>query len=129
MAQVRVAQLGAAPTMSLRWGGSFRKGGNKFGNIPTRIDNITFHSKKEAHRYLELKAMQAGGLIAELELQPAYDLAVNDVKLCRYIADFKYFDSSTGRWVVEDVKGTRTKEYVLKSRLMLACLGIEVLET
>lgn len=115
--------------MSLRWGGSFRKGGNKFGNIPTRIDNITFHSKKEAHRYLELKAMQAGGLIADLELQPSYDLVIDSVKLCRYIADFKYFDLSTERWVVEDVKGMRTKEYQLKARLMLALHGIEVLET
>lgn len=115
--------------MTLRWGGSFRKGGNKFGNIPTRIDNITFHSKKEAHRYLELKAMQAGGLIRDLELQPAYDLAISGVKLCRYIADFKYFDLSTKQEVVEDVKGHRTQEYILKARLMLAIHGIEVIET
>lgn len=115
--------------MSLRWGGRFRKGGTKFGNIPTRIDNVTFHSKKEAHRYLELKAMQEGGLIEGLELQPSYDLAVNDVKVCRYIADFRYLDRSTNEQVVEDVKGFRTKEYVIKARLMLACFGIEVLET
>ena len=48
--------------MSNAWGGRFRKGGAKFGNIPTRIDGHLFHSKKEAHRYLELKAMQGGGL-------------------------------------------------------------------
>lgn len=118
-----------AGQVTLAWGGSFRKGGNKFGNIPTRIDNHLFHSKKEAHRYLQLKAMQAGGLIRDLELQPSYDLAVNDVKVCRYIADFKYHDLSTDQPVVEDVKGMRTKEYVIKARLMLACLGIEVLET
>lgn len=116
--------------MSLRWGGSFRKGrDNKFGNIPTRIDNHLFHSKKEAHRYLELKAMQAGGLIEDLELQPAFDLVAEGVKVCRYIADFRYRDLSTGQLVVEDVKGMRTKEYQIKARLMLALHGIEVLET
>lgn len=111
------------------WGARFRQRGNKFKNIPTRIDNVTFHSKKEAHRYLELKAMQAGGLISDLELQPAFDLKVHDVKVCRYIADFRYRDNSTNEVVVEDVKGIRTKEYVLKARLMLACLGIEIKET
>lgn len=115
--------------MSLAWGGGFRKGGSKFGNIPTRIDGHLFHSKKEAHRYLELKAMQNGGLIRDLELQPAFDLAVNDVKVCRYIADFRYRDMSTDEVVVEDVKGMRTKDYVLKARLMLAVHGIEVRET
>ena len=117
--------------MTTAWGGRFRKGGPKFGNIPTRIDGHLFHSKKEAHRYLELKAMQAGGLIRDLELQPAFDLAVNDVKVCRYIADFRYRDLSTDEVVVEDVKSpaTRTREYVLKARLMLAVFGIEVLET
>lgn len=117
--------------MSLRWGGGFRQKGNKFWNIPTRIDNVLFHSKKEAHRYLELKAMQAGGLIRDLELQPPYDLIVNDVKVCRYIADFRYFDMSTEQLIVEDVKGPAgmTKEYAIKKRLMLACLGVEVKET
>jgi hypothetical protein len=115
--------------VSLGWGGRFRKGGSKFGNIPTRIDNVTFHSKKEAHRYLQLKAMQEGGLISDLELQPAFNLCVNDVKVCRYIADFRYRDLALDRVVVEDVKGMRTKEYQIKARLMLACLGIEVLET
>lgn len=115
--------------MSLRWGGRFRRGRSKFGNIPTRIDNVTFHSKKEAHRYLELKAMQEGGLISDLELQPSFDLKVNDVKVCRYIADFQYRDRSTDEVIVEDVKGVRTKEYQIKARLMLAVHGIEVKET
>jgi hypothetical protein len=115
--------------MTLRWGGRFRKGGNKFGNIPTRIDNVTFHSKKEAHRYLELKAMQEGGLIRDLELQPSFDIVVNDVKVCRYIADFRYRDLALDEEIVEDVKGMRTKEYQIKARLMLAVHSIEVKET
>lgn len=98
----------------------------KFRNVPTTVDGRTFHSKKEARRYLELKAMQHEGLIDALECQPRYRLEVNATHICDYLADFKYVQD--GIEVVEDVKGVRTREYELKKRLMRACHGIEVEE-
>lgn len=45
---------------------------NKFKNKKTKIDGITFDSRKEANRYLELKLMLKTGKISELKLQPIY---------------------------------------------------------
>jgi len=115
-----------------RWGAFRRKRDNKYGNVPTRVDGRMFHSKKEAARYLELRALENAGLITELECQPRFRLEVGGVHICNYIADFRYSQTvpETGL-IIEDVKspGTRTREYELKRRLMLAIHGIEILET
>lgn len=100
---------------------------SKFGNIPTRVDGRLFHSKLEAARYSELKALQAGGLITGLECQPKFSLDVDGIHVCTYIGDFQYYESD-GRLVVEDVKGHATEVYKFKARLMLAVHGIEVQE-
>ena len=47
---------------------------------------------------------------------------------CRYVADFVYTDRATGRTVVEDTKGFRTKEYIIKRKLMLHVHGIRIKE-
>ena len=104
---------------------------SKYGNVPARCrEGIFHHSKLETKRCNELQLMQTGGLIRDLEAhpQPRFDLVVNDVKVCAYIADFRYFDTQLDREVVEDVKGKATEVYKLKKKLMLACLGIEVEE-
>jgi len=99
---------------------------SKFGNHKTVVDGITFDSKAEATRYSVLKVLQAAGVVTQLRLQVPYDLAVNGLKVCRYIADFVY--TMDGKEVVEDVKGMRTPEYKLKRKLMLAVFGIEIQE-
>ena len=45
-----------------------------------------------------------------------------------YVADFVYTDNDTGETVVEDVKGVRTKEYVIKRKLLLWRYGIRIRE-
>jgi hypothetical protein len=114
------------------WGGRRKWKDSKFGNTPERcIEGIMHHSRKETKRCNELHALLRGGLIRDLEAhpQPAFDLKVNEVKICRYISDFRYVDVATGETVVEDCKGFRTREYELKRRLMLAIHGIDVRET
>ena len=101
----------------------------KYGNIPTTIEGRSFHSRKEARRYMDLLALQKAGLIRDLETQPKFRLEVGGVKIADYIADFRYFDVPRQQVVVEDVKGYRTEVYKLKKRLMLGCHGIEVEET
>ena len=44
-----------------------------------------------------------------------------------YVADFVYKDAE-GNEVVEDVKGFRTAEYLLKKKMMRALLGIQIKE-
>lgn len=46
----------------------------------------------------------------------------------KYKADFVYIDTETGAIVVEDTKGMRTKEYIIKRKLMLFRHGIRVKE-
>ena len=116
---------------------------NKYGAVRTEVDGFVFASRAEARRYGELKLMEQAGEISELALQVTYSLDVNGVHVCDYVADFVYRPTpphprplpigksadGEGRVVVEDVKGKRTKEYVLKKKLMLAVHGIEIVES
>lgn len=94
----------------------------------TEIDGFKFASKMEGRRYEILRDMQKRGEIHDLKLQPRFRLEVNGLKICDYIADFKYLDAS-GNEVIEDVKGALTPVYRVKRNLMLACHGITILET
>lgn len=49
-------------------------------------------------------------------------------KECSYYADFTYTIVETGENIVEDAKGVRTKEYIIKRKLMLAVYGIRIKE-
>ena len=117
-----------------------RKGCNKYG-----AKCVGKHaSKKEHYRSATLQMMQRAGVIANLreqvkfELIPAqYGECGKDFKgrttrvllerACSYIADFVYTDSK-GQTVVEDTKGVRTKEYIIKRKLMLFMHGIHIKE-
>jgi hypothetical protein len=87
----------------------------------TEADGYVFASAREAKRYGELKLQYAAREIAALRLQVPFPLPGGIV----YIADFVYYDLRDKRWVVEDVKGVRTKEYQLKKKLMRE-IGIEI---
>lgn len=98
----------------------YRKNINKYRNIKTSVNGITFDSKKEAGRYTELLLLKGQGAIKDLELQPSFDLIVNDKKIATYKADFKYFDVGRYEWVIEDVKSpiTKTPVYRLKKKIL-----------
>ncbi len=102
---------------------------NKFFAKKTEVDGIKFDSLKESRRWAELKLMERAGLIADLARQKRFNLAVNGVLVCAYVADHVYTEK--GEEVVEDVKSAYTRKnpvYVLKKKLMKACLGIEIRE-
>jgi len=100
---------------------------SKYGAKKTIVDGIKFDSKAEAARYAVLQKLAHIGLIKNLRMQVVYKLAVNDQLICKYIADFVY--ERNGIEVVEDVKGMRTREYILKRKLMKAVFGIQIKET
>jgi len=99
---------------------------NKYRNRRTTLYGITFDSQKEAQRYLVLLADQNEGKIKDLQLQVPYEIKINGVKVCKYIADFVY--QRDGQTIIEDVKGIRTQTYVIKRKLMKAVHGIDIVE-
>ena len=105
------------------------KKSSKFGAKKTVVDGITFDSKWESERYGQLKAMERGGIVTDLELQVKYDIIINDIKICKYIADFVYKEESPDgeiKEIVEDAKGFETPEFKLKKKLMKAVHNIEI---
>lgn len=105
-----------------------RKKGNKYKNIKTVVDGITFDSKKEAARYQELKLMERAKEIYKLELQPKFPICIEGKKVFEYRADFRYWDGPAGNCIVEDVKGVKTDVYKLKKKCVEAAYGIEITE-
>ena len=108
---------------------------SKYGAKKTMVDGIQFDSRKESRRYAELKLLQKAGEISNLELQKKF-LLIPSQKIggrvvereCSYVADFVYTDTKTGNIVVEDTKGFRTKDYIIKRKLMRYLLGINIRE-
>jgi hypothetical protein len=108
--------------------------------------SLLFDSKREARRHTQLQLLQAAGAIRDLQRQVKFVLIPaqrepdtigpkggrKQGKLlereCAYIADFVYTDCETGETVVEDTKGVRTKDYVIKRKLMLYVHGIRIRE-
>ena len=100
---------------------------NKYNNKKTVIDNITFDSKKEALRYMDLKLLQRAKKIGNLKMQPVFVLLEEGInsygqkyREMTYIADFSYMDCEKFEYIVEDVKGMKTEVYNIKKKLFMA---------
>lgn len=118
---------------------------SKYKAKKTEVDGEKFDSVKESRRYTQLKLLERAGEISDLRRQVKYVLIpaqrepdtvgvrggrIKGKLLERevaYIADFVYKDK-TGEEIVEDTKGFRTKEYVLKRKMMLYLHGIKIKE-
>ena len=122
---------------------------NKYGNKKITVDGETFDSRREYKRFKELQILERAGEISDLRRQVQFLLipaqyeeyeryGKNGQRLtngrrcvereCSYLADFVYKDTATGRKVVEDTKGVRTKDYIIKRKLMLYKHGIKIKE-
>lgn len=120
---------------------------NKYGARKRIINGEVFDSIKEAKRYQELLLLEKAGHIMNLERQPVFGLIpaqyeffarygksgkrLKDGKKCiensvKYIADFSYIKDD--ELIVEDTKGFRTKDYIIKRKLMLWIYGIKIRE-
>lgn len=124
---------------------------NKYGNKKVEYQGEVFDSKRECCRYMDLKLLETCGAISDLRRQVVYELIPAQrekstrvykkgrkkgqpiegkiiEKAVTYIADFVYTDNAKGCEVVEDAKGMRTKDYIIKRKLMLYIHGIKVRE-
>ena len=106
----------------------------KYHNVKTVVDGVTFDSKRESLRYRYLKMLERAGEISELRLQVKFELIpsqrINSRVVERsvdYVADFTY-NTKSGVFVCEDSKGCKTKDYILKRKMMLFFHGIQVIE-
>ena len=106
---------------------------NKYHNKKVCYNGIAFDSKKEARRYSELLLLERAGVITDLQMQVPFVLIplqrINGKvaeRECKYIADFVYTENE--KKVVEDTKGMKTKDYIIKRKLMLYVHGIQIKE-
>lgn len=107
-------------------------------------NGITFDSQKEYRRFCELSLLEKAGAITDLKRQVEFVLIPaqrepdkvgvrggiikgKTLELAvKYVADFVYTED--GKTVVEDTKGFRTKDYIIKRKLMLYVHGIRIRE-
>jgi hypothetical protein len=88
-----------------------------------------FDSKKEANRAAELQVLADRAIIANFQIKPRFELIPKQdgERAVHYVADFSYH-TLDGKHVVEDTKGFKTKDYIIKRKLMLFRHGIKVAE-
>ena len=119
---------------------------NKYSNKKVVVGGVTFDSKREANRYQELLLLERVGAIKNLKTQVKYTLIPAQFEKvwkprkkvfekgkclereCSYIADFVYVDIKSDEIVVEDTKGFKTKDYIIKRKLMLYVHDIKIRE-
>lgn len=121
---------------------------NKYRAKKCRIGNMVFDSRMEMNRYQELSLLERAGKISNLRRQVRFTLIPTQYesierisnktgkrlkdgkkvieKDCSYIADFVYEEN--GKTIVEDVKGCKTKDYIIKRKLMLYVHGVRIRE-
>lgn len=113
---------------------------SKYGNVKTNGSD----SKREDKRKEQLLLMLRAGHISDLQFQVPFELIPAQYepdmvgkrggvkrgkcveRACRYIADFVY--TQDGKKIVEDTKGFRTPDYIIKRKLMLWRYGIRIKE-
>lgn len=105
----------------------------KYHNKKVTVNGETFDSKKEAARWKELLLLQRTGKISHLNRQVTYELIPSQYidgkcveRSVKYVADFVYKEN--GRLIVEDTKGMKTPEYVIKRKMLLFTYGIRIKE-
>lgn len=103
------------------------KSRSKYGAKKVKADGITFDSKAEYARYLQLKLLEKAGGIFDIIVHPHVPLIVNNKKIGAYTGDFEYTDADTERTYLEDVKGVKTPVYRLKKKILEAN-GIKITE-
>ena len=102
-----------------------RKKANKYNARKTMVCGHTFDSKREAEWYMMLREKLRLGEIKHLECQPTYTLLEGfrdnqgkAQKPITYTPDF-LVEYDDGRREVIEVKGVKTRDYVLRKKLFL----------
>jgi hypothetical protein len=98
-------------------------GTGKYHNKKINSPDGTFDSKYEYEEWCRLKLLERGGVIRNLMRQVPYVLiptirtTAGTLKQISYYADFVYEENDAN--VIYEVKGFKTKEYLIKKRLLI----------
>lgn len=95
----------------------------KYNAQKTVVDGITFDSKAEATYYYTLKLKKLAGEILWFVRQVPFDLPGG----ITYRLDFLVVERD-GTINLYDVKGMRTKEYIIKKKQVEALYGVKIIE-
>jgi len=102
-----------------------RKTRNKYGARKTQVGEITFDSKKEAQRYMELQLLERAGEISNLRRQVKIDLIgqyrpmyTRTGRKMRLTVDFAYVEDNIE--VLEDAKGMWTRDFEVRYAVAIA---------
>ena len=99
------------------------KARHKYNAVRSEADGISFASKKEKNRYLELELLKKAGEILFFLRQTPLHLPGN----AKYYCDFMCFWKD-GSITFEDVKGFKTDIYKLKKKIVEATYPINIIE-
>jgi len=99
-----------------------RKKLSKYHSMITAVDDIKFHSAKEAKYYEDLKLLKKAGEVLYWIRQPMFDLGGG----VTYKADFLVFWKD-GSYTVVDVKGYQTAESKRIIKIVEAIYPIKVI--
>lgn len=93
---------------------------SKYNNKKIVYEGITFDSKFECERYKELILLEKAGKISDLRLQHVFEIVPKQPgeRCVNYVADFVYFDKERNICIIEDTKGFKTPDYVIKRKLV-----------
>lgn len=109
----------------------------KYGNHAQEAGAEKYRSKRELTRHRELLMLVQAGKIENLRREVPYIVVPSQrrpdgkaEREVKYVADFVYDHFANGfrETRVEDVKGVRTKDYIIKRKLMLKVHRIEIVE-
>lgn len=100
-----------------------QKGNSKYKAKKTSVDGHSFDSQKESNYYTELKLRLRAGEIRGFCIQPTFILAPN----LKYKADFIVFNND-GTSEIIDVKGMKTKEYIIKKKVFEDKFNLKIKE-
>lgn len=120
----------------------------KYHSKKAYYKTLVFDSKKERDRYVYLCLLERAGEIHNLRRQVKFLLIPTQAEYyerysektgkrlkdgvrvlereCNYIADFVY--EQDGKTIVEDTKGFKTPDYIIKKKLMLYIHKIQIKE-
>lgn len=94
---------------------------NKYKNKKIKKYGLSFDSIGECERYENLLLQQRAKLISDLEFhKKKNNIILIDDPLVIYEPDFCY--NENGQFIIEDFKGTQTKEFILKKKMIINML-------
>lgn len=119
---------------------------NKYHAKTIEVNGEKFDSIREYRRWGQLQMLLEQGKIYDLQRQVKFVLIPTQrepdtvgkrggvikgkllEKECNYLADFTYHIPGSDKLIVEDTKGMRTTDYIIKRKLMLYIHGIQIKE-